>query len=150
MSDLNNSGSFARNESLIFKIVSFFDKWTKYLFWKISELKLGVSFYLLLLANVAVMIILGYKDLYFQTLFFIFWCQSTIIGIFTIIRILKSNNLSTENFKVKQIPTDNSSKTSLYTAIFFLFHYELFHLAYLLFIIGKFNLNPEFLFVTFF
>jgi hypothetical protein len=150
MGDLNNPNSFTKKESLIIKIVRFFDVYARYLFWKISELKLGVSFYLLFLANLAVMIILGHKDLYFQTLFFIFWCQSTIIGIFFLIKILKSKHLSTEYFKTKQIPTDEPSKTSLYTAIFFLFHYELFHLAYLLFIIGKFNLNPEFFFVTFF
>jgi hypothetical protein len=67
-----------------------------------------------------------------NSLYFIFWLQSTVIGIFNFIGILAFTN------RVKKSFTVNNSKENkpVYAAFFFLVHYGIFHFVYLIFILA--------------
>ncbi len=64
-----------------------------------------------------------------------YWFQSVTIGIFNFVRILSLKEFSTENFKINGRPAQPTIGTKIFTAFFFLFHYGVFHLAYLGFIL---------------
>ena len=72
----------------------------------------------------------------FNTIIWIYWCQSMIIGLFNFVYLITakkgSNSHSVEDDK-KAIPGGCG-------AFFFLFHYGTFHLVYFFFILVKFNL----------
>lgn len=73
------------------------------------------------------------------TIMFIYWAQSVIIGIFVFTRILSLKKFSTENFRINHQPVEPTEGTKYFTAFFFLIHYGIFHLAYLMFLFSK---NP--------
>ncbi len=73
------------------------------------------------------------------TIMLIYWAQSVIIGIFVFIKILSLKKFSTENFRINHQPVEPTKGTKYFTAFFFLIHYGLFHLAYLIFLFSK---NP--------
>jgi len=64
----------------------------------------------------------------------VYWFQSVIIGIFNFIGILQLKNFSTKDFKIGGRPAQPTRDTKNFTAFFFLFHYGLFHVVYLIFI----------------
>jgi Family of unknown function (DUF6498) len=69
-------------------------------------------------------------------LLWIYWFQSIIIGIFNFAKIITLKEFSTEGVKRggKPVLPTKSAKTSV--AVFFLFHYGFFHLAYAIFLGG--------------
>lgn len=69
------------------------------------------------------------------TVLLIYWFQSVIIGLFNFIRILQLTEFSTEGFGFNGHPAKPTSTTRLFSAFFFLFHYGVFHLIYLGFIL---------------
>jgi hypothetical protein len=75
-------------------------------------------------------------------LLWIYWCQSVIIGIFNFIRILTLNQFSTENFKVNERQPAPTRATLRSTAFFFLVHYGIFHVCYLLFLMSDLGRRP--------
>ncbi len=70
-------------------------------------------------------------------LMWIYWGQSCIIGWFNFARILSLKEFSTENFKINDRPAAPTRGTQIFTAFFFLFHYGMFHLGYLVFMLKQ-------------
>lgn len=93
------------------------------------------SLYLLLLTNS----VIGYWAFYSAwpliNLVVIYWCQSVIIGWFNFHRMLRLENFSTVGVKMNghSLMVNKSSKRKM--AYFFVLHYGLFHLVYLIFIL---------------
>ncbi len=79
--------------------------------------------------------------------FLIYVAQSLIIGFFTFIKILTLSNYSAEEILINGKKTRVSFGIKIFTAIFFVFHYGLFQLVYLFFIMNfmaffSFGTNP--------
>jgi hypothetical protein len=70
----------------------------------------------------------------FNTLVFLYWGQSVLIGLFNFVDLLTVRNVIKESFEINGRPVDNSFKAKGCTALFFLFHYGFFHLVYFVFI----------------
>lgn len=64
----------------------------------------------------------------------IYWGQSVVIGIGNFFRLLALDRFSTENFKINDRPVDPTPATKWQVAVFFAFHYGLFHFVYLMFL----------------
>lgn len=103
------------------------------------KLKLDLSFYSLLLVNLAVMIIALIRNLDFTTLFIVFWAQSVIIGLFHFIRIFNLKNFSMGKFHLNKREINPTREIRYTTAILFLALYGFIHFVYLLIFIGKLN-----------
>jgi len=67
----------------------------------------------------------------------IFWAQSVIIGVANFIRILGLKEFSTKGLEINDQPVAETQESKVQIAIFFLIHYNIFHLAYLTFIIAE-------------
>ena len=77
----------------------------------------------------------------------IYVVQSLIIGFFTFVRILTLSNYSTAGFLINGKKPASSFGVKIFTAIFFAFHYGMFHTVYLFFIMFfmvafSFGANP--------
>ena len=77
-----------------------------------------------------------FQDWDVRPLMLIFWSQSVIIGVFNFIRMIKLKRFSTEGLTSNGEPVPETSKGKWSTAIFFAFHFGLFHLAYAVFLGG--------------
>lgn len=71
------------------------------------------------------------------TVLWIYWFQSVTIGFFNVIRILELKNFSTKGFQINGKEALPTTGTKIYTAFFFLFHFGLFHLVYLGFMLAN-------------
>ncbi len=67
-------------------------------------------------------------------LLWVYWCQSVTIGFFNFLRMMKLQDFTTEGLTSNGRPVPETPAGKRSTAIFFLFHYGFFHLAYLVFI----------------
>jgi len=69
------------------------------------------------------------------SLMLLFWIQSSIIGFFTVLKMLSLKSFSTKGFSSNgvQVPEKDSAKIG--TAVFFSLHYGFFHFVYLLFLL---------------
>jgi len=78
----------------------------------------------------------GYNDgwLSSDTIIWIYFFQSVIIGISNAVRIACLKNFSTENFQVNGQSVAPNSKTKWISAIFFMFHFGFFHVVYFIFL----------------
>lgn len=68
-----------------------------------------------------------------HTVYVIFWMQSVSIGFFNVLGILTFNKKPMSAFVINETPKDSRGCT----ALFFTFHYGMFHLVYLVFITIK-------------
>ncbi len=66
----------------------------------------------------------------------IYWVQSVIIGLFNFFRMLLLRSFSTDGFTSNGKPVPENAQGKISTAIFFAFHYGIFHLVYLTFLAG--------------
>lgn len=89
----------------------------------------------LLLSNLSILYFYISHDLSFNTLLWTYWTQSVIIGIFNFFRIIRLKNFTTGNFRINNEPIKPTPTVKLIIAFFFAFHYGLFHLTYLFFLI---------------
>ena len=78
----------------------------------------------------------GYSDKWISmdTIIWIYFFQSVIIGISNTIRMLFLKNYSTENFTVNGQSVEATSKTKWMSSIFFMLHFGFFHIMYLIFL----------------
>ena len=74
----------------------------------------------------------------FNTVVWIYWMQSVIIGFFNFIDLLTIKNYDTTGFKMNNAPVTENNKGCM--AWFFLFHYGMFHLAYCIFLLIQFGI----------
>ena len=101
-----------------------------------SKIEKNKSLYSLLLANLLVIFFAIYQSWSIFDVMFIYWFQSIIIGFFNIFRILGLENYSVKGFKENgRVPLANRA-TKIRVAIFFAFHYGIFHFVYLFFILS--------------
>lgn len=90
----------------------------------------------LLGSNLITIIIAVYEGWNLQDVMMIYWGQSVIVGLFNFIRMINLKSSSTKGLKMNGNPVDLTRTTQISTSVFFLFHYGLFHLAYLVFLLG--------------
>jgi hypothetical protein len=65
----------------------------------------------------------------------VYWTQSVIIGLSFFIRMLSLKGFSTEGLKTRSGPMKATTGSKVATALFFLFHFNFFHLVYLMFLV---------------
>lgn len=95
------------------------------------------SLWLLFISNIVTIYFAIIEHWNPTTVLLIYWFQSVIIGLFNFIRILQLRDFSTEGFGFNGRPAEPTSATRLFSAFFFLFHYGVFHLIYLGFILTE-------------
>lgn len=85
----------------------------------------------------------------FNTIVFLYWGQSVLIGLFNFIDILTIKNVIPGSIELNDSPVKNNSKTKGCAASFFAVHYGVFHLAYGIFILvySKFKINFNFVLI---
>jgi hypothetical protein len=69
-----------------------------------------------------------------RNLMLIYWIQSVIIGLCTVVRIASLASFSTDSFKMNGRPVAASAATRRRVAFFFVIHYGIFHAVYLAFV----------------
>ena len=82
----------------------------------------------------------------FNTLVFLYWGQSVLIGLFNFVDLLTVKNIVPESIVMNDKPVNNSRPFGC-TATFFAVHYGIFHFVYLIFILVQSKLNIDFHFV---
>ncbi len=73
----------------------------------------------------------------FNTIVWIYWLQSILIGFFTFIELLKVENPDEKSMKMNDQPV--TKKNMGCAAFFFLFHFGFFHLVYAIFLLTGFS-----------
>jgi hypothetical protein len=105
-----------------------------------------LSLWSLLLSNLATIFSAIKENWNLLTIMWVYWFQSITIGFFNFIRILQLKKFSTKGVEIGNQPAKPTRGTKISIAFFFLFHYGLFHVAYMMFlsfyIIGM--LSPKF------
>jgi hypothetical protein len=91
----------------------------------------------LLLANLLVMDMVVVNGWLIYEILIIYWFQSVIIGFFQFLKILSLKRFSVDGFKINNHPAKETENTKNFTAIFFAFHYGLFHFVYFIFLVAQ-------------
>jgi hypothetical protein len=84
----------------------------------------------------------GYTDklLSLDTVVWIYYFQSVLLGIGNAVRMAFMQGFTTENFTINGQPVSSPSKAKWMSTIFFLVHYGFFHVVYLVFLmVGSFD-----------
>lgn len=97
------------------------------------------SLWMLIFSNLFTVVIAVREGWSLPNLMLVYWFQSVIIGIFNFIRILQLREFSTDDFYINNKPVEATESTKKFTAFFFLIHYGLFHLFYLVFLMMFFD-----------
>lgn len=95
------------------------------------------SFIILLLVNAFCIYYFDQHPEGFKTVVWIYWVQSVLIGIFNFLDLLTIKNGDPGGFTINNKPFDNSVGSRGCAAFFFLFHYQVFHLVYAIFIFAQ-------------
>jgi len=83
----------------------------------------------------------------FHTIVFLYWGQSVLIGFFNFIDLLTIKNVIPGSMKFNDAPVQNTPRAKGCAAMFFAFHYGMFHLVYGIFIIAQSNFLVDYRFV---
>ena len=101
------------------------------------------SLYTLAFTNLFIIFFALWQNWSIFDVMLIYWFQSVIIGFFNIFRILGLENYSVEGFKENgKTPLANKA-TKTRVAIFFAFHYGIFHFVYLFFLLSFHDNDPN-------
>ncbi len=73
----------------------------------------------------------------FNTIVWIYWFQSVLIGLFTFIQLLRIKNPDEKSLSINKQPISKNSMGC--AAFFFLLHYGLFHFVYAIFLLVSFT-----------
>ena len=93
------------------------------------------EFWFILLFNLYLASGYYYNWLSMDTIVWIYYFQSIIIGIGNAVRMAKLQNFSTDNFQVNGESVEPTSKTKWVSALFFIFHFGFFHFVYFIFLV---------------
>lgn len=96
---------------------------------------------ILIISNIITIIFALLEGWDLNNVLWIYWFQSLIIGYFNYKRILKLENFTTENLRMNDQPVSPTENSKKQIANFFLMHYGLFHLGYLLFLMSNFSFS---------
>ena len=105
------------------------------------------SFWLLIAANLFCLYYYSVNPDGFKTIVWVYWIQSVFIGLFNFIDLLTVKNPDPKSFSINDAPIDGSFKAKGCASLFFLFHYQFFHLAYGIFILIKVKGTLDILFL---
>lgn len=85
----------------------------------------------------------------FNTIVFLYWGQSLLIGLFNFVDILTVKNIIPGSMEFNKSPVKNTSKSKGCAASFFAVHYGFFHLAYGVFLLvyTKLKIDLNFLLI---
>lgn len=100
---------------------------------------LSLPFLLLLLGNFYCIYYFTTHADGFDTVIWIYWFQSVIIGLFNFLELLTVKNFDDSDFKIDNKPMQKGGSGC--AAYFFLFHYGFFHLVYFIFLATKLGLQ---------
>src|SRR5258705_1912641 len=76
----------------------------------------------------------------YTSIIWLYWCQSVLIGVFNFLDMVTLKNVDVSNMTFNGKPaTTSQAKGCL--PIFFLFHYGIFHIVYLVFLLVDFKLS---------
>lgn len=95
------------------------------------------GFWMLIAGNVLTIAIGLYQGWPLLLLMWPFWVQSILIGVFSVLRILKLQEFSVEGFKINGKVPPPTRATQRFTAGFFALHFGGFHLAYLAVLVSQ-------------
>lgn len=88
----------------------------------------------LVVANALALAIAAYTHMTLRELLIVYWIQSVVIGVTSVIRMLKLEHFSTDNFKVNGQAVAPTPATKVRVAGFFALHYGFFHFVYFIFL----------------
>lgn len=96
-----------------------------------------MSSWTLLGSNIIAIVMALWQKWELETIMLAYWSQSIIIGIFCVLKILSLENFSTKGVKINDMPVQANKKTKRTLAMFFCVHFGIFHIVYLVFILGR-------------
>lgn len=70
----------------------------------------------------------------FNTLLWLYWLQSVLIGLFHFLDLLTVKNMDVGSMTINGQPVNNSAQSKGCASVFFLFHYQFFHFVYIIFL----------------
>jgi hypothetical protein len=101
-------------------------------FWRYALTDWSTS--VLIFSNIITIIFAIIENWDISIIMFIYWCQSVIIGIFTVIKIVNLKNISTAGFAPGLVNHSDIKATKRLAIIIFVLYYGMFHVAYLFFL----------------
>jgi hypothetical protein len=101
--------------------------------------KLDLSFFLLIFSNILIIVFALIDGASLGAILLIYLFQSIIIGFFNFFKIWNLKNFTTDHFRINRRAVEPTVGTKRFTAIFFAFHYGIFHIAYFSFLAGFLN-----------
>ena len=100
----------------------------------LAQARSDSSVLLLVASNLVALAIAYGTGMGLRNLMLIYWIQSVIIGVCTVVRILSLASFSTDNFSMNDRPVEASAATKRQVAMFFVLHFGIFHAVYLMFV----------------
>ncbi len=97
------------------------------------------STWILIASNLLTLVLAVTQNWSIGTIFWTYWIQSVLIGLFNAIRIFSLRQFRTEGMTSNGQPIEpNRTSSKIQTGIFFLVHYGLFHFVYAAFLFASF------------
>ncbi len=96
-----------------------------------------ISFWLLIALNLYSIYYFYENPDGFKTVVWLYWIQSVLIGIFNFLEMLTAKHPDPASMSINDQPITSSLGNKGCTSIFFLFHYQFFHLVYGIFLLVK-------------
>lgn len=93
-------------------------------------------------ANVVTLLIALWQGWSFASLVWPYWLQSVAIGVGNVVRMSRVDRFSTDGVRMNDAPVPANASGRGCMAAFFCVHYGLFHLVYLMFLLGITELAP--------
>jgi len=100
----------------------------------VAQARSDSSVLVLIAANLVALAVAYGTGMSLRNLMLIYWIQSVIIGLCTVVRILSLTSFSTEDLKMNDQPVEATAATKRRVAFFFCIHYGIFHAVYLTFV----------------
>ncbi len=91
----------------------------------------------LLAANTFTIVVALYEGWNLGVLMWIYWGQSIIIGLFSVLKILDLKRFATDGFTMNNRAVSETPQTKRQVALFFAAHYGFFHLIYFAFLLKE-------------
>ena len=99
-----------------------------------AEAKSDASLHALVAANLVALGVAYAAGIGLHEMMLVYWIQSVIIGATNFIRIMSLERFDPAELKIDRRPAQETPRDKRKVAFFFLLHYGMFHLVYLLFI----------------
>jgi hypothetical protein len=97
----------------------------------------------LIATNLLTIVVAVYQKWNPGTVMWIYWGQSVIIGVFSVVRMWTLQNFTTDGVTVNDRPVAPTTSNKHQLAIFFLLHYGFFHLIYAVFLSEMANVDSQ-------